>query len=197
MHRNDDNQRRGHGAARSKGHARRTRAPVALPLDPSHVRQDTGVRRQASKCHADVVVDAHNLLHDPRVLELGRALLLNAKHHDVLRGRTARSHACEHSHPKAVCLGARRAAVESRLAFPLSPTASVPFFTASRAYSTWNLQPADTLGLPEPGTAHAGRFEGRDLERAILVRPSRARPHKWPSGEKTVMARSYRAMVPV
>lgn len=81
------------------------------------------------------------------------------------------------------------------MSVPRTPTASVPFLTASCAYSTWNLQRSACLvsfyvrhlkwnikRAAADGCQSTGGGSGVDR---------RQDTHKWPSGEKTVIARSY------
>ncbi len=114
------------------------REPVGLRLGARAVHEHARVGREPREREADVLVHAHDLAHGPRVLQLRSRLLLHAC---TRRGRAA----CPAGlGPACAAVPARRRSTQrsprTMMSVPRTPTASVPFLTASCAYSTWNLR---------------------------------------------------------
>ena len=127
------------------------REPVGLRLYARAIDQHARVRGQPRERQADVLVHAHDLAHRTRVLQLGRRLLLHAcwgiggVSISRLGDETFRQQT--QSEP---------ALPSTMMSVPRTPTASVPFLTASCAYSTWNLRRSTRCSQP-PRSCCAGR----------------------------------------
>ena len=80
------------------------------------------------------------------------------------------------------------------MSWPRTPTAQTPRFTASCAYSTWNLPDSSPLEAVLGARLHSvelallgSHYQSISCRQQFgLVKIA----HKWPSGEKTVMALS-------
>lgn len=136
----------------SKTHLVFHRELVALAFDPRSIDEDTCVCLESRKGDADVIVDLVYLTDGACILELGRGFLL-----DSCRRRSSvhdRSVACFATNSRVRSNGSafvwdRRSSLadpsfasrsthapSTMQSFPLTPTAVVPFRTASSAYST-------------------------------------------------------------
>lgn len=136
----------------SKAHLVFHRELVALAFDPRSIDEDTCVCLESREGDADVIVDLVYLTDGACILELGRGFLL-----DSCRRRSTvhdRSVACFVASTRVLdrsvllvfsrrlsyvdpCFSLRSKHAPSTMqSFPLTPTAVVPFRTASSAYST-------------------------------------------------------------